>query len=186
MSFHEKISRTFDRIAVITVVIVSILSSHELAAAPIPLMASTKPELGVFRSPLGFQVSASDSGWAHSAPPKDNHLITTMYRAPKGNGLLTVRIDRLAKNIELEKYVQRWAKEYPRYGFDLLGSRPFTQNNDRGFVLDLVNRESQQQLRQVVFMKERSAVILTCRDLQASFKESLKSCNSIIRSFSWQ
>ena len=76
-------------------------------------------------------------------------------------------------------------KEYPRYGFDVLGSGAFAQKNQRGYVLDLLDRDQKKQLRQVVFLKNKKAVILTCRDQQSSFKNTLKSCNEIIRNFNW-
>jgi hypothetical protein len=52
-------------------------------------------------------------------------------------------------------------------------------------VLDLINRDNGRQLRQVVFLKKQKAVILTCRDQVSTFKDSLKNCNQIIRTFQW-
>jgi hypothetical protein len=163
------------------------------SAAPIPGTATStliSPTSGLFRSPLGFHLNAGTSGWKQSEGPVDNKFIATMYKAPASKisgdaGTLTVRVDRLPKDIALDKYVQRWMKEYPKYGFDVLGSKPFAQNKDRGYVLDLINRDNGRQLRQVVFLKKQNAVILTCRDQSTTFKESLKNCNQIIRTFQW-
>lgn len=178
-------------------------------SAPMPGAASSalvSPQLGLYRSPLGFQISAGESGWVHAEPPTDNKFIATLYRAPTntatpGNAKsakpptsndastgasLTVRIDELKKEVPLDKYVQRWVKEYPKYGFDVIGSQPFAQNKQKGYVLDLINRDSGKQLRQAVFLKKQKAVILTCRDQASTFKESLKSCNQIIRTFFWE
>jgi hypothetical protein len=162
-------------------------------AAPIPGTATStlvSPQLGVYRSPLGFEISAGDSGWKQGEAPGDNKFIATIYKAPVKNskgeaGSLTVRVDKLAKELVIDKYVQRWVKEYPKYGFDVLGSKPFSQNKERGFVLDLINRDNGRQLRQVVFLKKQKAVILTCRDQVSTFKDSLKNCNQIIRTFQW-
>jgi len=163
-------------------------------AAPHPGTATSAlvaPQLGVYRSPLGFQVDAGHSGWTQAQAPADNKFIATMYKAPVKAGAkgdtasLTVRVDQLNKEMTLDKYVQRWMKEYPKYGFDVIGSLPFAQNKDKGYVLDLINRDSGRQLRQVVFLKRNKAVILTCRDQTADFKESLKNCNHIIRTFQW-
>jgi hypothetical protein len=98
---------------------------------------------------------------------------------------LTVRVDKLSKTIPLAKYVNRWQKEYPKYGFDLLGSKPFVQNKNQGYVLDLLNRQSGKQMRQVIFMndKKRAAIILTCRDDVSRFKSTIKGCNQIVRTF---
>jgi hypothetical protein len=164
--------------------------SQSALAAPHPGTATStliSPQLGVYRSPLGFQVSAGTSGWKQTEAPSDNKFIAALYKSPNkaDGGTLTIRVDKLPKDIALDKYVQRWMKEYPKYGFDVLGSKPFAQNKDRGYVLDLINRDSGRQLRQVVFLKKQKAVILTCRDLTSAFKDSLKGCNQIIRTFQW-
>lgn len=174
-------------------------------AAPIPGTATSKlvsPEIGLYQSPAGFHMTAGKSGWSHVAPPKGNKFIATMYKAqptsvagqihadlhnakPASTASLTVRVDDLDKEVPIEKYVQKWMKEYPRYGFDVLGSKPFVQNKQKGFVLDIVNRDQRKQLRQVVFVKQKRAVILTCRDQVTTFQSSLKGCNEIIKSFVW-
>ena len=103
----------------------------------------------------------------------------------KDPATLTVRVDKIEQGLALDKYVQRWQKEYPKYGFDVLGSKPFVQGKDKGYVLDIINKTSKRQMRQVVFMKAENAVILTCRDEVQTFSSALKQCNQIIRSFSW-
>lgn len=176
--------------------LLTLVSAPLAHAAPHPATATSAlvaPQLGVYRSPLGFQVSAGDSGWKQAEAPSDNKFIATLYKAPTAKdakatvepGSLTVRVDKLAKEIPLDKYVQKWMKEYPKYGFDVIGSLPFSQNKEKGYVLDLINRDSGKQLRQVVFLKKQKAVILTCRDQSATFKDSLAGCNKIIRTFQW-
>ncbi|RYZ64037.1 MAG: hypothetical protein EOP05_22635 [Proteobacteria bacterium] len=201
------------------VLALSMLFVSNAQAAPIPATSTSKlvsPQLGLYRSPVGFQITSGGSGWVHAEPPKGNKYIATLYKSPtaaqpgsvadqmrrdlssKGSVVasapatkavtaasLTVRVDELQKEIPLDKYIQKWMKEYPRYGFDVLGSKPFVQNKQRGYVLDLVNREQGKQLRQVVFLKQKKAVILTCRDRIVSFQDNLKGCNKIIRSFEW-
>lgn len=173
--------------------LLSLLATLNADAAPLPGTATStlvSPKLGIFRSPLGFQIAAGQSGWQQAEAPAENKFIATMYKAPSKSGKtdvasLTVRVDQLKKETTLDKYVQRWMKEYPKYGFDVIGSLPFAQNKDKGFVLDLINRDSGRQLRQAVFLKKNRAVILTCRDRADGFKEALKSCNQIIRTFEW-
>lgn len=184
----------FVRVALL--VATSVGFAYSASAAPMPATSTSKlvaPQLGLFRSPLGFEINAGGSGWLHSESPRDSKFVQTVYRAPESTGgdkaaraSLTVRVDKLEKPLAMTKYVQRWQKEYPKYGFDVLGSKPFTQGKLNGYVLDLLNRDSQKQIRQVVFMKKTAAVILTCRDDAASFKDSLKGCNQIIRTFDWK
>ena len=99
---------------------------------------------------------------------------------------LTVRVDQLEKKMEISQYVKRWTKEYPKFGFDVKGSKKFAMNGQNGYVVDLVNTSKKRQLRQVIFMKENKAVLLTCRDHISSFKSSLNECNKMIKSFKWQ
>ena len=164
-----------------------------------PATATSKlvaPQLGIYRSPLGFEVAAGKSGWVHGQVPANNKYIATLYHAPMPTGKmakgmktdtasLTVRVDKLEKEQALDKYIQKWMKEYPKYGFDVLNSRAFTENKQKGYFLDLLNKDSGKQLRQVVFLKQKKAVILTCRDKAASFKDTLKTCNQIVRTFAW-
>jgi hypothetical protein len=170
-----------------------LLHSATAQAAPIPGTATSTlvtPRLGIYRSAQGFQIEAGQSGWAQAQAPAENKFVSALFKAPTKPGAgeagsLTVRVDQIAKELPLDKYVQRWMKEYPKYGFDVIGSLPFVQNKEKGYVLDLLNRDSGRQLRQVVFMKKTKAVILTCRDQAAAFKDTLKSCNQIIRTFQW-
>ncbi len=161
-------------------------------ASPHPATASSKlfaPRLGFYRSPDGFRLHSGESGWLQAAPPRGNQTILTVYRSPQNESKasLTVRVDRLARGATADRYIGRWIKEYPRFGFDVLGSQPFTQSGVRGHVIDLMNRDSKMQLRQVVFISEarKRAAILTCRDNAAEFSATLKSCNSIVKTFEW-
>jgi hypothetical protein len=170
-----------------------VLMTATVHAAPMPGTSSSAlvaPKLGLYTSPNGFQLQAGSSGWQQIPAPSDNKFIEAIYTTPK-NGMLartaslTVRVDKLSKAVPLAKYVTRWQKEYPKYGFDLLGSKPFVQNKNQGYVLDLLNRQSGKQMRQVIFMNEKkhSAIILTCRDDVNRFKSTIKGCNQIVRTF---
>lgn len=169
----------------------SLAPSHS-EASPHPATASSKlvaPRLGFYRSPDGFHLHSGDSGWLQAAPPRGNQTILTVYRSPRNESKasLTVRVDQLARGTTADRYIGRWIKEYPRFGFDVLGSQPFSQGGVRGHVIDLMNRDSKMQLRQVVFVSEqrKRAAILTCRDNATDFSATLKSCNSIVKTFEW-
>ena len=170
----------------------TMLISKAATASPHPATASSPlvaPRLGFYRSPDGFHLHSGDSGWLQAAPPRGNQTILTVYRSPKNESKasLTVRVDRLGRGATADRYIGRWIKEYPRFGFDVLGSQPFVQGGVRGHVIDLMNRDSKMQLRQVVFVSEarKRAAILTCRDNTAEFSATLKSCNSIVKTFEW-
>lgn len=171
--------------------IILLLAQNSTFAAPIPGAGNkVKPQLGVYKSPQGFEIQTASTNWIQTAPPKNTRYIATMFRSPvvKNNmrATLTVRVDQLDKPMEISQYVKRWTKEYPKFGFDLKGSKKFAMNGQNGYVVDLVNTAKKRQLRQVIFMKEKKAVLLTCRDHVDSFKNSLNECNKMIKSFKWQ
>ena len=162
-------------------------------SAPIPGTSSSKligADHGMFISEHGFSINAGRTSWIHTSPPKDIPSLTTLYRSPKTtHGVqpsLTVRVDNLKVTVPLKQYVKQWMKDYHRLGFEVLGSKPVKVNGQEGFVVDVINREVSKQLRQVVFMKRKTAVVLTCRDHRDSFDETVQVCNEITRNFHWR
>ena len=161
-------------------------------AAPIPGTSSSElfaPKIGVHHSKYGFMIDGVSSNWLQTQPPKKSRYIETVYRSPEvkneTRATLTVRVDRLKKSLKLKNYVKRWVKEYPKYGYDVLGSKKFKSKGRRGYVIDLINSKKRRQLRQVIYLKNQTAVLMTCRDHVRSFKKSLRGCNKIVKSFTW-
>lgn len=171
-------------------IITILFLAQTVFAAPIPSVGGKyKPQLGVYKSPQGFEIQTASTDWIQTAPPKNTRYISTMYRSPnmKNNmrATLTVRVDKLGNTMSINDYVKRWTKEYPRFGYDVRGSKKFSMNGNDGYVIDLLNNSKKRQLRQVIFMKDKKAVLLTCRDHVATFKDSLQECNKMIKSFKW-
>jgi hypothetical protein len=161
-------------------------------SAPIPLTSTSallSEKKGLFRSPLGFSLNSGATNWEQVAAPQDNPFIATIYRAAENasgvQAALTVRIDQLSEKTTLDIYAKKWLKDYPRFGFEILSSKKVRIGSQIGFLLDIVNRENQKQLRQVLFLRDKNAVTLTCRDHLKTFSSTLRSCNSIIRTFRW-
>ena len=178
--------------ASILLFICSFLFSIPTLAAPIPGTTSSAlvaPKLGIYKSRFGFEIMANNTTWVQSQPPQKSRFIETVYRSPISRNnvraSLSVRVDNMKKKASLKKYVSRWVKEYPKYGYDVLGSRPFKASGKKGYVVDLVNQKKKRQLRQVIYLKKNRAVLMTCRDHTSSFKSSLRECNKIIKSFAW-
>ncbi len=169
-----------------------LLFSPICLSAPIPATSSSlflKTGIGLFRSTKGFNISANKTTWIHTAPPKNQKFIATVYKAPKPykgiQALLSVRLDLLKKRKTLNQYMREWVKVYPRLGFKLLATQKVTVNKKRGFLIDLLHPKSKRQVRQVVFLKRKKAVIMSCRGHKDKFKTTVKSCNQIIRNFKW-
>lgn len=162
-------------------------------AAPIPLTSSSlfiSSKNGLFRSPLGFSLHLANTNWVQVSKPSQNPYIETIYR-PNGNdgqptqGALTVRIDKMSKPMTPANHAQRWLKDYPRFGFEIMNSKKVQVKNEIGYLIDMINHDSSKQLRQILFVKNRHVVTLTCRDEAANFSKTLKSCNEIIKTFQW-
>ena len=166
--------------------------SPQIVAAPIPVTSSSfviSSQSGKFISEHGFSIHADKTDWIQTAPPADNPFIAILYRSRSTHlGVqagLTVRVEELEKAPTLKSYVKRWLKDYPRFGFQILDSKPMKISQQKAFLLDLVNKATSKQLRQVVFLKNKTAVILTCRDHRESFQETVATCNQIISHFRW-
>lgn len=167
-------------------------SPPALRAAPIPATSSSSlisSEKGLFLSSRGFSINAGETAWIHTQAPRGIPTIATVYRAPETSegvqAALTVRIDELNSKSTLKGYVKSWIKDYHRLGFDVLSAKPIQVDGQLAFLLDTLNQETKKQLRQVVFLKEKTAVILSCRDHKNTFQNNVQACNRIIRTFKW-
>jgi hypothetical protein len=161
-------------------------------AAPFPGTSSSRlmtQKPGLFYSTRGFSLNSAQTSWVQIAPPKHIPSLVTVYRSPvRVNGqqsALTVRVDDLRKAESLKLYVRHWMKDYPRFGFEVLTAKSIKINDNPAFLLDIVSRETQKQLRQLVFVKDKTAVILTCRDGRESFAKTVLDCNEIMKTFAW-
>lgn len=168
------------------------LASTFAYAAPHPATTSSKlisERPGLFRSHTGFQIDSANTGWKQISSPQNNNFIATVYRSSEPvDGIqpaLTVRMDKLEKRTSLTRYTKRWMKDYPRLGFEILTAKKVRVGAGVGFMLDLINRDNEMQLRQLLFVKNKDVVNLTCRDHHENFNNTLKSCNEIFRTFSW-
>ena len=134
-------------------------------------------------------MNAGGSAWIQSAPPKNIPSLVTIYKSPILNmgqqPALTVRVDDLKNPTALKTYVKKWMKDYSRFGFEVLTAKQIKINQNQVFLLDILSRETNKQLRQLVFLKERTAVILTCRDHKDSFSKTVVDCNEISKTFEW-
>jgi hypothetical protein len=153
-------------------------------ASPFPATGAAllAPQKGLFFMAHGFHL-ASPTGWTLQEP-------FTFVSPQSSSAKLSIKEDILPTETHLETYAKRWMKDYTSYGFDFLGSRPFVNiglgnKATKGLVVDLLHKASDRQLRQVIFLKKKHAVILTCVDQKKEFNQTLNDCNQTIRSFEW-
>lgn len=150
------------------------------------------PETGYFYAVKGFSLRAPTS-WTleQSGDEKDpsdgKDEFSVLYANPEfPSARLTVKTNTLATAMTLENYAKKWMRDYSGYGFDVLGAKTFSANKAKGLVVDLIHRTRQNQLRQVIFVKNKTAVTLTCIDQTKTFDKSLSGCNQIFKTFVWQ
>jgi hypothetical protein len=153
-------------------------------ASPFPGVGAAllKPQSGLFLISHGFHLSIAD-GWI-----ADEDLRFSSTADP--NAKFSIKEENLSADTSLEAYAKKWMKDYASYGFDFLGSRPFVNRNPgnkitKGLVVDLLHKASDKQLRQVIFLNKKQAVVLTCVDQKENFSRLLGDCNRMIRSFQW-
>ena len=168
-----------------------LLITTNVFAAPIPFTSTsalTSRNDGAYRSSYGFSLHSSVNGWKQVPPPNKNDYIVAMYESRdqvSNPSALTVRVDEMKSPSTLEDYSKKWLKDYPRFGFDVLTAKKVRVGENVGYLIDLLSRENKKQLRQLLFVKGKKAVTLTCRGDQDKFKSTIRDCNEIIRTFRW-
>lgn len=168
----------------------TLLISLGSLAAPHPATSSsalTDPAKGLFFKPLSFEISKLSADLIPAPKPADltaDSVQFTVKNSPSAS--FSVRIDALDEDVSLETYARRWMREYPNYGFEVLGTRALNFKGGRALVVDMTQQKKNQQLRQVVLRKDRRVAIITCFEAKARFKDILSTCNSIAQGFSWR
>ena len=161
-------------------------------ASPFPVTSSsmlTSPTHGIFFSRKGFHVGTEGTAWVleedHSLNRGDQDSSWRLSNEKIKTATAQLKVDSLKMDMSLETYAKRWMRDYGQLGLDVLGTRTFSEGGARGIVIDLLQPKKKRQLRQAVFLKNRSVAILTCSDDQKDFNQSLAECNRLIKNFSW-
>lgn len=159
------------------------VTSYAFAAIP--------PQEPITPENLKFMISEKGTNWEQTPPPADASSVRLLFRGParadNTQPTLTVRLEKLEKNEkDLRDYFRRWLKEYPKFGYSVLGHKPFVLDGKSSFVVDLISSTSGKQARQIITEKDGEVVLLTCLDEKEEFMKSLPACNTMIKSFSWK
>lgn len=168
-------------------VLASLLVNSIAYASPHPGIGSSglvAPDRGLFWAREGFILNSGQTGWSLTEAEEAKDQVTYMANN-KSKGSLSVKVDKLKVEQSVEAYAKKWMKDYINYGFELLGTQTFQQHNSQGLVIDFDHKKSFQQIRQILFLKSKTAVILTCTDDKKQFLKTLQGCNEIAKSFTW-
>jgi hypothetical protein len=160
-------------------------------SAPHPATTSsmlTDPEKGLAFRTYGFNLTTEKSNWRPIQKESDSLFAEVEFEKKdksKSNAQITLRMDQLTKKQGIESYAKKWMRDYPHYGFEVLGTKTFAHAGGEGVVVDIVHRPNSKQLRQVILLKDKKVAILTCSDDKLKFQETLADCNQLVKSFNW-
>lgn len=160
-------------------------------AAPAPGMGSSRLsslESGLPFLAHGFRLPIKTPSWNLQAPSEQHGLgVGTLIfdHQQLAGATFSFRLEDLKRVRPLEANARRWVKDYLHYGFDLLGTKTFQENGQRGFVADLYHREKQTQIRQIVYQRGNQIAILTLSSPKKDFEKVLADFNPVVRDFQW-
>lgn len=171
--------------------LLALLAFRTAFAAPFPATGTsvlTDPSKGVFFHGFGFRLNALEPSW--SAVPSVGESVFDSVRFEPGpaaasDATVSIRMDRIPEKSSLESYAKKWMREYPTYGFEVLGTKNLSLGGGRALLVDLLQKSKDRQLRQVILQNQSKIAILTCLDRREKFNETLQTCNRLIRGFEW-
>lgn len=148
-------------------------------------MASARGNL----SDSDYKIEIGGTLWKETPPPPESKTILRLFRSPEiqggYQGTLSIRREPEANSSNLKKSVKQWTKEFPRFGYEVIRSEEFEQNGETAQVFDLLHKETQKQVRQVVFFNSKDSLIFTCTNHRQYFSATGAQCDLVVRSFRW-
>lgn len=159
-------------------------------SAPYPGTSSSvlaDPAKGVFFHGFGFRMNNLEPTW-HAVPSVGESIFESVRFEPRATdtkATVSIRMDRLADKATLETYARKWMRDYPMYGFEVLGTKTLGLGGGRALLVDMVQKTKSKQIRQVIMQKDERVAILTCLDEKDRFSSTLHTCNRMIRGFQW-
>lgn len=172
-------------------ILIILFLSVTVSAAPHPVTTSsilTDPEKGQSFRGFGFKLALNASSWIPLQKENEGLFAEVQFQNKKdivSQAQISLRMDNLMKLQNIETYAKKWMRDYPHYGFEVLGTKTFAQSGGQGLVVDLYHRQNNKQLRQVILLKEKKVAIFTCSDQKSKFAATLSDCNQLVKSFSW-
>lgn len=159
-------------------------------ASPSPATSTsiiTDLSKGYFLSYQGIDIRLDQSAWNIKPGSKPlNYSFSLKQEDPKFTGEFSLKLFDQTKKNTIEANTKKWLKEYAQFGFEVLGTKTFTQNSEKGVVIDLFQAASIKQTRQIIFQNEKWMAIFTCQDSEKSFKSTLNLCNDLVKNFGWK
>lgn len=170
-----------------------LLICFKALAAPHPVTTTsilTDPEKGQSFRGFGFKMALTNSSWRPLQKNSEGLFAEIQFqnkeiKSDTSQAQISIRMDDLLKPQNIESYAKKWMRDYPHYGFEVLGTKTFSHSGGQGLVVDLFHRQNNKQLRQVILLKDKKVAIFTCSDMKSKFTEILTACNHLVKGFSW-
>lgn len=163
-------------------------------SAPFPGESLLRPQSGRFWLQRGFKLGTAGTAWRldeKAGGPLDWREVhaqldgVTYSHAQFPTARLRVEVEDLKGKATLENYTKRWVKDYYQYGFKILANKPMKLNGVPTVVYDLLSRNQDVQIRQIIQVHRGRAVVLTCSDERVNFAKSVPACNAIAGKIEW-
>lgn len=157
---------------------------NQAVAAPHPATATsplTDPSKNAFFKFLPFELSPLPKTLVPAAKSREmsgEGMSFASTQSPTAS--FSIKLDNIAATTTLEGYARRWMKEYPSYGFQVLGTKSLTFKGEKTMVIDMLQKDKQQQIRQLIVRNDRRVAIVTCFETQARFAKILGECNALV------
>jgi hypothetical protein len=165
-----------------------LMTTIRSSAAPHPGMGSSvlsRPEFSAVYAQYQFRFQPGQS-WSWQNDPKVHRKDSFQFQFLSDSRLqLHLQVQNLEKNVSFDHYVKQWMKDYPSFGFDIQGAKPFTENDSKGLVVDLRYPSQKKTLRQSIFKNSRFAVTMTCSAPDELSGKMIQECNQVIKTFRW-
>lgn len=175
--------QNFDHL--IVVFVLSLLFSIQAFSSVAPGMAGSiisQFKSGIFMTPQGFQVVLPENASWEIQP-----IVDKKFSWLKKNTQATASLvsEDIKSDLAIEQFARRWTKNFMSYGFEILGMQDVKINQQPSVIIDLLHRKEPKQVRQILFLKEKKLVVITCSDEKAQFQNSLNDCNLLAQGFYW-
>ena len=140
----------------------------------------------IFQEPAGdFSFKTELAGWQliPSAMSENGKVFVVKKSASTGQlvTVLSLRRDE-SKYSSAKAYAERWLRDYPKFGFELIFARSRNVEKADGYEMELKANETDKTIHQLIIQKNKKAFVFTCSDQTDRFKETLEGCEKVFSS----
>lgn len=169
------------------------VSTGAALAAPHPATGSsllTDPAKGLFAHGFGFRLHDLADTWIPvpvltESPLESLRFEPKLAQGEKSDAAISIHFEKMDRKQSLESYARKWIREYPNYGFEMLGTKGVLIRGQKALLVDLTQNNKNRQIRQTVLQDQDRVMIVTCLDRKDQFQQTLSACNRLLRGLEW-